>query len=361
MRIGAGVASLALVVACTSGGGSGPASGGVSAAQACADNAHQRCTQLETCSPTDTQLRYGSESACETRETNNCVTSLAEPLNGNTPAAVEACAGAYAGWACPDYLNDTNIPRACQQQLGPIINGGSCAIDGQCQSGFCGIVPGAACGTCAAVPKVGASCALLTACSPGLACTTDTFKCVAFGVRGSPCGKGAVCGVELSCVGANLATGVQGTCEQAGEQTGDTCDPTEKTGAGCDRNAGLACNTGVKEEPTEGGPTAEGGEEGGVEGGAEEAGVPSNTCQAVVVAAAGQPCGDDVAGQPAYCEAEGACMGASGTTPGTCTAAAADGAPCNLAGGPGCVVPARCIGNGGTAGTCQYSGAQSCH
>jgi hypothetical protein len=357
MRIGAGVASLAVVVACTSGGGSGPASGGVSAAQACADNAHQRCTQLESCSPTDTQLRYGSESACETRETNNCATSLAEPFNGNTAAAVEACANAYAGWACPDYINSTNIPPACKQQLGPIINGGSCAIDGQCQSGFCGIAPGAACGTCAPVPKVGASCALLTSCGPGLACTTDTFKCVVFGVRGSPCGKGAVCGVELSCVGADVATGVQGTCEQAGEQTGEACDPTERTGAGCDRNAGLACNGGVEGEPAEGGPSVEG----GVEGGVEEAGVPSNTCQAVIVAAAGQPCGNDVVGQPAYCQAEGTCTGASGTSPGMCTSAAADGAACDLTSGPGCVTPARCIGNGGTAGTCQYSGAQSCH
>lgn len=366
-RIGAVAASWVLVVACTR--GSGPATATVSAAQACADNAHERCTQLQTCSPTDMQLRYGSESTCETRETNNCATALAEPLNGNTPAAVEACAGAYAGWACVDYLNDTNIPSACRQQLGPIVNGGSCAIDGQCQSGFCGIVPGSACGTCAAVPKVGASCAGLTGCGPGLACTTDTFKCVAFGVRGSACGKGAVCGIQLSCVGAtNVA---QGTCEQAGEEMGAACDPTEKTGGGCDRNAGLVCNAGVPAAVDAGEGVAEGGAEtdaeSDAEGGAETdadteaAASTARTCQPLVVAAAGQPCGNDVGGQPVDCQAGGVCTGASGTTPGTCAAAAADGAPCDTANGPGCIIPARCIASGGTAGTCQYSGAQSCH
>src|SRR5579864_512514 len=68
MKPGGVIAWWALVVACTS-SGSGPATVNVSAAQACADNAHERCTRLQTCSPTDTVLRYGSESACETRET----------------------------------------------------------------------------------------------------------------------------------------------------------------------------------------------------------------------------------------------------------------------------------------------------
>jgi len=323
-RIAGGVASWALVVAC-SGGSGGAGAAGVSAAQACADNAHQRCLQLQACSATDLQLRYGSESDCETRETYSCTTALSEPVNGNTPAAVEACAGAYAGWACADYLDDENIPQACQQQLGAVINGGSCAIDGQCQSGFCGIAPGASCGTCSGLPAAGASCAQLTSCGSGLACTADTFECVVFGVRGSTCGKGAVCGVGLSCIGV----AGKATCQLAGDTAGATCDPTGKTGSGCDRNAGLACNSASK------------------------------TCQPVVVASQGQPCGN-VGGQPVYCEAEGACTGATGSTPGTCTAAAADGAACDRASGPGCIIPARCIGDGGTAGTCQYSGTQSC-
>lgn len=361
-RIAAGAAAWALVVACST--GSGPPSATVSAAQACADNAHQRCTQLQTCSATDLELRYGSESTCESRETNDCTQSLTETLNGNTPAALEACAAAYPSWACADYLDGVNIPTACKQQLGSVVNGGACAIDGQCASGFCGVVPGAACGTCAALPKIGASCAELTGCGPGHTCTADTFVCVAFGVRGSACGKGAVCGVGLSCVGATAIA--QGTCQQAGEDVGAACDPTGRTRPGCDRNAGFVCNAGVPATIDAGGAldggedASEGGAESDAEAGQDAAADLARTCQTVVVAAAGQPCGDDVDGQPVYCQAEGACTGASGSTPGICTAAAADGAPCDTVKGPGCVIPARCIGTGGTAGTCQYSGAQIC-
>ncbi len=328
LRIAAVVVGCGLVVACSE--GSGPAVRGVTAAQACADNAHERCIRLQTCSPTDVELRYGSESTCVTRETKNCTTSLAEPLNGNTPTAVEACAGAYAGWACVDYLSGVNIPPPCRQQLGPIVNGGSCAIDGQCESGFCATAPGASCGICTAPPAVGASCARLISCGPGLTCTPDTAACVPFGVRGSACGRGAVCGIGLSCVGVDVTPNTQGLCKPAGEKVGVPCDPTLKTAAGCDRNADLVCNT------------------------------TSKTCEEAVVASAGQPCGDDVGAQPAYCQGQGACTGGSSTQPGSCTAAAADAAKCDLAAGPGCVIPARCIGNAGAGGTCQYSGEQTC-
>jgi hypothetical protein len=328
-RIAAAIVPLALVVACNGSSG-GASTSGVSAAQACADNAHQRCLQLQACSSTDVQLRYGDEGTCETRETYSCTEALAEPLIGNTPSAVEACAGEYAGWACADYEDDQNPPQACQQQLGPVIDGGPCALDGQCVSGFCAIAPGSACGTCAEVPAAGASCAQLTSCGPTLACTLDTHACVVIGVRGAACGRGAICGIGLSCVGANPATGAHGTCQIAGDTTGAACDPVQKTHPGCDRDAGLVCNS------------------------------MSKTCQPVVVAPAGQPCGDDVGGQAVYCQANGFCTGATATTPGTCTAAAADGAACDWANGPGCVIPARCIGTSGTSGTCQYSGDQSC-
>ena len=327
-RIAAIVAWCGLVAACSD--ASGTATSTVSAAQACADNARARCTRLQTCSPTDLELRYGGVSTCETRETKNCTTSLAEPLNGNTPAAVESCAGAYPAWACVDYLNGVNIPLHCRQQLGPIIDGGFCALDGQCESGFCATEPGAACGTCTAPPKVGASCARLTSCGPGLTCTPDTAACVHFGVRGSACGKGAVCGVGLSCVGADVTPSTQGLCQPAGQKVGVPCDATLRTAAGCDRNAGMVCNT------------------------------TSKTCQKVVVASAGQPCGDDVGDQPAYCQADGDCTGGTSTGPGSCKAAAADGAKCDVVAGPGCVIPARCVAHGGTSGTCQYSGEQTC-
>lgn len=335
VKIVAVFVSSAFVVACsgTSGGsGGGSDGGGVTVAQACADVAQARCTLLQTCSATDLQIRYGSESACVSRETNNCTSSLAEPGNGNTPAADEACAQAFPSWACTDYLNDQNIPAACQQQTGSVATGSSCAVDGQCQTGFCAIPPDAACGTCSAVPVAGASCAELTSCGPGLTCTSDTTTCVALGAASAACGKGAPCGAGLSCVGADATTNTQGTCQAAATTSGATCDATLKTGAGCNRNAGLVCNSMTK------------------------------TCQTVVLAMPGAMCGDDVGSQAAYCASEGTCTGTSGNTPGTCTASAADGAACDTANGPACLVPARCIGTGdaGTAGTCQYSGAQMC-
>jgi hypothetical protein len=327
-RLIATALSVAAVVACST--GSGPVASGVTAAQACADNAQQRCLRLQACSPTDVALRYGSETDCETRETTDCTDSLAEPLAGNTAAAVEACAGAYAAWACDEYLTGQNPPAACRQQLGPIANGGPCAIDGQCQTGFCAIAPGASCGTCTNLPKPGMSCSGLTSCGPALTCTRDTLDCVSPAARGAACGKGAPCAIGLTCVGADASPGATGTCEASGESAGVACDPLAKSGPGCDRNAGLAC------------------------------GGTSKSCEAVGVAAAGQPCGADVGGQTVLCAAEGVCTGAGGSNPGTCTAAAADGDACDAVHGPGCILPARCVGSGGTAGTCQYSGAQAC-
>ena len=326
------VAWCALIVACggTTAGTDGDA--GVTAAQACADNAHQRCMRLQRCSPTDVQIRYGSESVCETGETSSCMSTLAEPSNGKTPALVEACAQAYPGWDCTDSLNDQNIPQACRQQTGPFADGTVCAVSGQCQTGFCAIAPGASCGICTALPAAGASCAQLTTCGAGLTCTSDTKTCVVVGAQGAACGKGSPCGAGLSCVGADSAANTPGTCQAAVDVLGATCDPAQKAGPTCDLNAGLACNGASK------------------------------TCQPVVVVAAGQPCGQ-VNNQTAHCSAEGVCTGASGTTPGTCTAAAAEGAPCDTAAGTTCITPGRCVGSGtdgGITGTCQVAGAQTC-
>jgi hypothetical protein len=156
------------------------------------------------------------------------------------------------------------------------------------------------------------------------------MTCVVVGAESAACGKGAPCGVGLSCVGADATTNTQGICQAAVETSGATCDPAQKTGPTCDRNAGLVCN--------------------GM----------SKTCQAIVLAAAGQPCGD-VDNQTATCSTEGTCTGASGTTPGTCTAGASDGAACET--GTNCIEPGRCVGtsgDGGITGTCQYAGTQTC-
>jgi hypothetical protein len=308
-------------------------SSGPSAAQACAELGNAECARLETCSPTDMILRYGDSATCTARVTANCTTSLAAASTGNSPVHTEACSQAYPGWPCTDYLNDLDVPTACQQQTGSVGAGGGCAFPGQCQSGFCAIAPGAACGTCAAQPTLGSSCAGITTCGPGVVCTSDTQTCVVVAASGGACGTGQPCGVGLSCVGSDATTNTQGTCQPDSETVGAVCDPLLKAGGhgGCDRANGLVCNS------------------------------MTTQCAAIAVATAGQPCGD-VNDQNSPCGTNGVCMGASGTTPGTCTGAAADGTGCDTTAGPGCLDLSRCIlgADGGTAGTCAMNGTTSC-
>ncbi len=324
------LASCFVVAACTSStSSSGADAGRVSADQACADLAHARCHALETCAPPRIQIAYGDEAICETRVKEECVAAQAAPSTGATPAATEACAGAFASWACSDLLDDTHTPAACAQVTGALASGAACAFSGQCPSGFCAIAPAAACGTCAAVPKAGDSCADLAGCGPGMTCTVDTQTCQPYLAQGGACSKGLPCGAGLSCVGADSATGKTGTCQAAVAMQGAACDPTQKTGPGCDRDRGLVCN------------------------------VTSKQCEPMVVAGGGQPCGL-VGGQITVCGSSGVCTGATATTPGTCTAAAADGATCSTPGLRGCETPARCVGTGAT-GTCEMPGPSACH
>jgi hypothetical protein len=299
---------------------------------AAGDFAHARCTRLQSCSVTVLAIRYGDEATCEAREKQNSLNALAAPGNGNTPMHTEACAQAVASWSCGDFVDNVSPPLACQQQTGTVSNSQPCGFPGQCQSGFCAIVPGNACGACAAAPTAGASCAQLTTCGPGMLCTTDTQTCVVFGVSGAACGKGAPCGAGLSCVGANANTGVQGKCAASVMASGATCDPTQQTGPGCDRDGGLVCNSQSKQ------------------------------CASLTLSPGGQPCGD-VSHQTALCSAGGTCSASSPGSAGTCTAAAADGAPCDLVNGPACEGLARCIvaSSGGTSGSCHPNDASMCH
>jgi hypothetical protein len=310
-------------------GSSFDAANATTATQACQDVAHARCARLAACSSTNLQVRFGDEASCEAREKVNCASSLAAPGNGSSPTHIEACAQTLPTWDCTSYLNGRNVPTACQQQTGALTDGATCAFSGQCQSGFCAVAPGAACGSCAAQPALGASCAMLTTCGPGVDCTVDTQECVVVAAMGEACGKGAPCGTGLSCVGAT--TTASGTCQTSGEQAGLACDSSQVTGPSCDRNSGFVCNSKAKQ------------------------------CAPVVLASGGQPCGD-VSMQNSPCAGNGLCVGASGATPGTCVAAAADGAACDLEKGPPCQQLARCIAtsDGGTSGTCRVADATAC-
>ncbi|HEY6458688.1 MAG TPA: hypothetical protein VIY73_01015 [Polyangiaceae bacterium] len=342
-----GVALLA--VACSSssgggagsgdGGGGGEGGGGLTVAQACGDRATQYCSRLAACSAERLQVTYGDEPTCVTRQTANCTASQGAPSTGASPQTAEACAQAYPSWDCNDFLSNLNVPAACKQQTGSLAGGATCSVPAQCQSGFCAITPGASCGTCAAAPASGASCAQLTTCGQGLDCTADTQTCIAEGGQGASCGKGAPCSALFTCVGADNAKGVTGTCQSSLTTAGATCDPSQQSTPGCDRNSVLTCNT------------------------------QSKVCSTLVVATGGQPCGtNDVDDQTVVCGTNGVCTGSTaGTsttpgTPGTCTAAAAEGAACDLANGPGCLQLARCVvtSDAGTAGTCQMVDPTRC-
>jgi hypothetical protein len=299
--------------------------------QACGDNAHAHCLKIQTCAPEQMMTTYGAQGTCETRLKLLCLNNVEAPSSGGTAQKTEACAQAYAGWSCADYL-DNNPPPACVQPLGALANGKVCGAAGQCGTGFCAIAPGSACGVCAPAPQAGTSCAALTTCGQVLACNASTQQCVAFSVSGGPCSKGQPCGAGLSCVGATAAA--NGICQPAVEQIGAACDPLAKAGPACDRLAGLACNTSTRQ------------------------------CAAIQFGATGQACGV-VGNQTALCANAGTCAAgvtADGSADQTCAPPAGDEAPCDLVKGPFCLEPARCIngGDGGTQGTCQLANPAAC-
>jgi hypothetical protein len=209
---------------------------------------------------------------------------------------------------------------------------------GQCETGFCAIVPGNACGLCGPVPQAGDSCATLTTCGQFLACDTTVEQCSTFAAAGAPCNRSQLCGDGLYCVGATSTE--SGVCQPAVEKVGATCDPTGKTGPGCDRLAGLTCNS------------------------------TSDECATIQFVAAGAPCGT-VGDQLVLCAAAGTCSTAIGVDAGAgeiCSPPANDGASCDLVSGPFCREPARCIvsgdagtSSGATSGTCQLPSAAGCH
>ncbi len=301
--------------------------------QACGDRAHANCLKIQTCSAEVLSTSYGDEGTCETRLKLNCLNALAAASNGNSAQAAEACASAFAGLSCADFF-DLKPATACMQSTGDRATGQPCGVPGQCATGFCAIVPGSACGTCAPAPKAGDSCAQLTACGQLLVCLASTKQCTAYAVQGDACDSGQPCGAGLFCVGATPAA--SGTCQPAVEQVASPCDPQGKTGPGCDRLAGLTCNTVTKE------------------------------CAALAFGAAGQPCGADVNNQFGACANAATCLApvtadaAAGAS--TCVPVAADGAACDSLMGPNCLEPARCVlsGDAGTSGKCQFPDPLAC-
>jgi hypothetical protein len=346
MRYAIGLAALAAALGAYGCGGStdgGPSGGAGSSAtdggddgaagptpdQACGDVVKARCQRRDACTGGfESELRYGSESACEAREKIACLAGLAAPGTSGTSGSVETCAAAIPGESCDDFLAN-NPPSACTPAPGSVANGGACAFPAECQSTYCAIAKGATCGTCQPEPKAGDSCATTGECGRDLACSRATQICATYVATGGPCDKDHPCAPALSCVGAS-AKG-SGTCQAAGATANAKCDPKEQTAPACDRAMGFYC------QPSTG------------------------TCQTIELAGDGEACGV-VNGAEVGCKAGGQCVIVGAAKSGTCKAPAADGAACDTQSGPPCMPPAQCVvtSDGGTSGTCTVPDATAC-
>jgi hypothetical protein len=333
MKLGLGaLLASSLLVACggssqsSSGSGGGGGSTGAEAQAACASLSKARCQKHDSCSNADwVKANFTDESSCETRESLSCMAALAAPGTKLTPAHDQACASAIDAQACADLLGPSP-PDACVPPAGARANGQPCSFNGQCQSTFCAVPQGAACGSCADEPKAGDSCVIDGNCGRGLVCSSDQV-CIVPAAVGQDCHRDRDCVVASTCIAATKTA--PGKCVAAGQSAGVACDAQK--GPGCDRDLGLYC------APT------------------------THVCTAVSFAQAGSPCGD-VAGSGVACLAGAVCQIPAGSKTGTCAAAAADGAACTVGGEPHCLAPARCVAgaDGGSVGTCEVPSATAC-
>ncbi len=315
------------------------ACGGTSADSACTDIAATRCAQRSMCTNSiGITKTYGDQNTCLAREKLSCVNALAAKDTGNTPTRVETCNAALKTESCADFFAG-NTPPACVN-AGTLADSSACAFAGQCTSSYCTGLDNAACGTCGEPLATAADCSNGGTCARGQTCYTTTganptTTCLTEGGAGASCSRTAPCGTGFTCVGAVFAgmNPTPGSCMADGTTAGAACDPTARTGAGCERAIGLFCNT------------------------------MSKTCTTVTYAADGAACGEGTDGNLTDC-AGGNCYGSTNgamPTMGTCKANAADGAACDTSAGPDCLAPARCVtASGSTAGTCMLANASQC-
>ncbi len=361
------VAPLLLAAACGSSASTGSGSGGSSSTttsgtggvgptgtKACNDEAAAVCTLRDTCAPNyENKHIYGSEAVCQSRTAQTCINALDAKGQGNTAAAVEACATAYPSEMCADFFDSNNT--ACPTPTGTLAMGAACGASGQCASTYCAVTQYTVCGTCQPLPVVGATCEVQADCGRDLACAIPDVnvddagiptsgKCAAWVASGAACLTGYnPCQNGLVCVGDDETTMTMGTCQAAISTVGGSCQTTHQALANCNGDLGLICIAPANNDGM-------------------------GTCVTIALVGAGATCGD--IGSPvtgfAQCTTSGLCKKAAPTdTSGTCVAAAADNMPCDSdpSIGPPCLSPAKCVvpaGSSGTAGTCTVPNAATC-
>jgi len=215
---------------------------GLTANAACTESATMHCTQLQTCSPTDLERRFGDLTTCEARIQLQCTDALNAPGTANTPENVVACATATTAESCTDFLSDKTIPEVCTTKMGSDGDGSGCQFAAQCSSAFCAFATDEVCGTCAAQPATGVSC-VSQSCGQNLICVATTQTCQTPGQAGSGCSRDLPCDNALTCVGSGVGSGGSGTCVADIGSAGAACDHTHKTLPGCDTDLDLFCDT----------------------------------------------------------------------------------------------------------------------
>lgn len=308
--------------------------------QACADLAKARCAEIDKCGGGHGVLvRYGDETTCESRLTAQCVTNLAAPNTGASSSTVEACAQSILTEDCASFLGNDQ-PDPCVPPAGSVANGAACGVSAQCQSTYCWVSTGSACGTCATAPVAGSSCAASRECGGrgGLICVRATTTCVIAAAQSAPCDDTQPCAAGLDCVrtiapdaGADAGAPSNGICQPAGASVGAACRAGSVNEPACDKALYLTCERKTRQ------------------------------CAADLFAAPGAACGESDAGTT-DCTSGSLCA-PPGDKTGTCLATAAEGAACDTTNGPTCLAPARCIGtsvDGGVTGTCTLADPSTC-
>jgi hypothetical protein len=322
MRYGIGLAISVVLSALSSCGGSsdtgafGNPDGGanVTAERACADVAAAYCKRVNECAPIIISLLWGDEATCQDRVVPACVKGLAASSTGATAAGYETCAADVGATEC-SALVSRNMPASCRPSGGRVAAGGACGDDWQCQSGYCSIPSGEACGTCASRLSAGSACTDDAQCEFGLNCSgaLGSKVCLASGMAGATCDDNHPCASPNVCIGKTVTA--SGTCGP-GAPPGGACDTS-----GCDFAQALFCHPITK------------------------------VCQRITFAKPGEQCGVINSGLVG-------CSGSTCVPPGqlvgTCSAIADDGAACNP-NGPNCKAGAKCIG-----GTCQVPDPATC-
>jgi hypothetical protein len=292
--------------------------------QACASRAQAQCQKRAQCTGGVGIVRiFGDMETCLQRTQLTCTMGLKASDTGNSAALVEQCAAAHLDQSCADFLNGI-LPPPCAP-TGRRPNGGVCAFNGQCQSGYCGGTRTAVCGACKAPPAPDDSCAVDN-CAPGQLCVPSTLRCQPYGAVGDACDSLHPCGADLGCTGLTSPV-----CQPAIATVGARCDADHI----CDGAVGLHCES--------------------------HSGMPA--CTVNVVVGDGMSC-NAVGSSYVLCSG-GTCYTSTGPAPGnqtgTCKAAVADGSACDIVVGPPCLNPARCVvANGQTQGVCVFVDSATC-